>query len=124
MKKIIRLTEQDLARIVRRVIKEQEYKEGESAQADLEKYATDNYSDYKKGNSGNYTTYTYDGNKFQITIAILSQDKSYEKGRVNICITKKGGSYNCDKLNSDFWNKNWTKEQFDEVKNTLQRYTK
>jgi hypothetical protein len=123
MKRIIRLTERDLTRIIRRVIKENDYKPGEFAQADLEKYATDNSSDYKKGNNGGYTTYTYDGNEYQITIS-LSEDKSYEKGFAKICITTKGGSKMCDSLNMSFYNRNWDSKELNDTINVLKSYTK
>ena len=126
MKRIVRLTENDLARIVRRVIMEQPnepYKEGEYAQKDLEKYATDNPSEYKKGTNGGLTTYTYTGNEYKIKLS-LSESREYETGFVNICITRIGSTEMCDELNRKVYNRNWDTKQLTYYIKELQSYTK
>jgi hypothetical protein len=126
MKRIIRLTENDLARIVRRVINENDqppYKEGEYAQVDLEKYAKDNSSEYKKGKNGGYTTYTYTGNEYKITLS-LSESREYETGFVNICVTRIGSTKMCDVTNYPEYNRNWDTKQLNYTIRLLQSYTK
>ena len=74
MKKIIRLTETDLARIVKRVISEEEYNFDETSAKLLGKYFTEKQGFEYIGNNGDKEMYALKKRGFSIVVTLMSDD--------------------------------------------------
>ena len=112
MKKIIRLTESDLTRIVKRVLMEQT----SSMVDDVKKFCNDN------GFTEDGDFLTKSNEKFTISIAfILQDDKDYTKyNKTLLCVSNKTSiPLKCDVLKINFDNSNWNLSTFE---STIKKY--
>jgi hypothetical protein len=110
MKKIIRLTEKDLTRIVKRVIMEQTT----TMVDDVKKFCQENgFTSNKDGNGFSKKT-----NKHSITIVIFQYPDKPDYNRVEFCVSNKN-SINCEIFESSYTNKNWDYNNFS---STVKKY--
>jgi hypothetical protein len=112
MKKVIRLTESDLTRIVKRVIMEQT----SSMVDDVKKFCKDN------GFTEDGDWITKSNNKFNITISFIFPDNisdaKYHK--TLLCVSNKTSSpIKCDVLKINFNESNWNLSTFE---STVKKY--
>jgi hypothetical protein len=106
MKRIVKLTESDLTRIVRRVIMEQ----SSTILTDVKKFCVDNGFNQNQNGDG----FSKKTNKYLITITIFQYPDNPKYDKIDLCVSNKG-SANCEIVDSSYNNSNWNIENFSSI---------